>query len=425
MNKFFTVMKFEYRGFTKSKSFIITTIVLIAFILIASFIPQIANIFSGALNGGDEGEGGGGASKAAYVLTDKAQKDGMDKYIDEKLLKEYMPDYKWVKEDENDSIKQFVSSGKYSMVFYYDSGNTYKLYSNGADLGAEMYVAMFDEMMTQAMRAVSLADSSDDVKATVAGLMDIQVSGESVPVGGDASENYWYAYLLQFALYMVMMIYGQLILNAVMTEKSSKAMELLITSAKPMDLMFGKVIGVGLVALTQILLLLASLGIGIKLNIAAWEEFMPEMFEVLKSMDFSIGMIGYFIIFFLIGYFSYAFLFAAFGSTVSKPEEASTISTMPIMILVVVFILSIISLNNIDAMLFKVLSYVPMFSPFIMFNRVCMNMASTMEIWISIGISLVGLLCIGWLAAKIYRVGIMIYGKPMNIKNIIQVLRAK
>lgn len=421
MNKFLTVMKFEYRGFTKSKSFMITTIVLVAVILIASFIPQIANLFSGALSG----DGEGSASKAAYVLSQKAEKNHLDKYINEDVFNEYMPDYKWIKEKDSGSVKKLVSSGKYSMVFYYDSGDTYKLYTSGADLGAEMYVAMFDEMMTQVKRSIELSEYPDQVQDAVAQIMTAQVTGEAVPVGGDASKNYWYAYLLQFALYMVMIIYGQLILSAVMTEKSSKAMELLITSARPMDLMFGKVIGVGLVALTQILLLLASLGVGIRLNIDAWEEFMPAIFEVLKSMDLSFGMIGYFIIFFLIGYFSYAFLFAAFGSTVSKPEEASTISTMPIMILVLVFILSLISLNNMDAMLFKVLSYVPLFAPFIMFNRICMDMASTAEIWISIGISLVGLICIGWLAAKIYRVGIMIYGKPMSLKSILQVVRAK
>lgn len=419
MNKFFTVMKFEYKGFSKSKSYLITTAVLIAVILIASFIPQISNLFSGALSGDGEG------SKAAYLLTEKAEKNNIDDYITEDTLNEYMPDYKWVKLEADDSPKDMVSSGQYDMVLYYDSGASYKLYATGADLGSEMYLGIFDEMMTQINRAIELTEYPDEVQAAVSQITATQVSGEVVPVGGDASKNYWYAYLLQFALYMVMMVYGQFILTSVMTEKSSKAMELLVTSARPMDLMFGKVIGVGLVALTQILLLLAALGLGIKLNINAWKEFMPEIFEVLKSMDLSIGMIGYFILFFLIGYFSYAFLFASFGSTVSKPEEASSISTMPIMILVIVFILSMISLSNMNALLFKVLSYIPLFSPFIMFNRVCMDMATTLEIWISIGISLVGLLGIGWLAAKIYRVGIMIYGKPMNIKNIVQVLRAK
>ncbi len=419
MKKFLTVLKFEYKGYSQSKSFIITTIILVAVILIASFIPQIVNLFSGFMGGTEHGD------KAAYILTTQAKEEHVDKMIDPKLLDTYLPDYKWTELDESTSPEEQISDGKYDIVLYYDGGAEYTLYTKGSDMGAGKNIPVLNEMLTQSLRQLDLSGYPVDVQTAYTDLMKIQVTGTEAPVGGDASNNYWYAYILQFVLYMVMMIYGQFIMTSVVTEKSSKAMELLITSAKPMDLMFGKVIGVGLVALSQVLLLLASLGVGINLNIAAWKEFMPVIFEVLKTMDMSFGMIGYFILFFLIGFFTYAFLFAAFGSTVSKPEEASTVNTIPVMILVIAFILSIVSLNNMDAAVFSILSYVPLFSPFIMFNRICMDMATPLQIWISIGISVAGLIFIGWIAAKIYRVGIMIYGNRMNLKNIIQVIGSR
>jgi ABC-2 type transport system permease protein len=202
-------------------------------------------------------------------------------------------------------------------------------------------------------------------------------------------------------------------------------MELLITSAKPSQLIFGKVIGVGCVALTQALVIIIVAAIGIVLNMGTWMAQIPEAGAVMQSLTVSPGLIVFFVLFFLTGYFLYSFIYAALGSTVSKIEDASTIVTIPMLILIAGFVISIISMSNLDAGYVKVLSYIPFFAPFLMFSRLAMGEAGYVQAGIALVILIFTILIISWLAAKIYRVGVMMYGKPMKLKAIVKVAIGK
>ena len=237
--------------------------------------------------------------------------------------------------------------------------------------------------------------------------------------GKSMEQTYFYTYLLVFLLYMTVMMYGQLVASSVASEKSNRAMEMLITSAKPLSLMFGKVIGSGLAGLTQIAVFLVAAAGFYKINEASWSDipFIQSIFEMPAHMIF------FTILFYLAGYFMFAFLYGALGSLASRIEDITT-SIMPIMlILMSAMFVSIFGMINPDARFLTVFSFIPFFSPMAMFVRIAMTDVSALEITVSVLIMLVTILGTGWISSRIYRVGVLMYGKPPRIKELVNILK--
>ncbi|MDR1042776.1 MAG: ABC transporter permease, partial [Clostridiales Family XIII bacterium] len=137
--------------------------------------------------------------------------------------------------------------------------------------------------------------------------------------------------------------------------------------------------------------------------------------DMISQMNISVGLFVFFVLFFVVGYFLYAFSCAAVGSTASRVEDAGSVSTLPMMLATGAFIVSMISMSNIEAAYVEVLSFIPFFSPWIMFARLCMASATFGDAAIAMAILVASVICVGWLAAKIYRVGVMMYGKPLKL----------
>ena len=198
-------------------------------------------------------------------------------------------------------------------------------------------------------------------------------------------------------------------------------MELLITSAKPVSMMFGKVIASCLAGLMQLVAVFGSALLFYTLNKEYWTGV-----EVVEStFDIPIELIVYMVIFFILGFLIYAFLFGAVGSTVSKLEDINT-AVMPITFLFVAgFMIVIFSMTegNVDSTLMTICSYIPFTSPMAMFTRIAMSTVSFAEIIISITILALSVIGTGFVSAKIYRVGVLLYGTSPKISNIIKVLR--
>jgi ABC-2 type transport system permease protein len=197
-------------------------------------------------------------------------------------------------------------------------------------------------------------------------------------------------------------------------------MELLVTSAKPTELMFGKVFGVGMAAFTQIGAVIAAVAATFALNFGVWEKQIPEFKEMLSQMNISVGLFAFFVLFFVTGYFLYAFICAAVGSTASRVEDAGSVSTLPMILATVSFVVSLVSMSHIDAAYVHVLSFIPFFSPWIMFARLCMASATFIEAAVALAILIASVIFFGWLSAKIYRVGVMMYGKPMKLVAVVK-----
>jgi ABC-2 type transport system permease protein len=405
------VLAFEYFGYLKNKAFRVTTIVFLVVIIIVSFLPQIISAVKST--SGDKEK-----SEAAIVLTGDVQTYG--KYINAKSISEAEPDYTWKEFNEDKDPKELITKEDFEIVFAYDGGESYKLYGSGYDFSLLELTAIFDGFMTQVKQLVLIDGLSSEQAAAVDSVLSVSVAGEFIAIGkdgndgADAMQNFILSYVLLYVLFMVIMMYGQLVVNSVAVEKSTKTMELLVTSAKPTHLMFGKVLGVGLAALTQLAIILGAAVIGLAANMHGWKADIPEVGTILSSLSFTPGFVAIFILFFVLGYFLYTFIYAALGSTVSRIEDAGTIITIPMILMVAAFIISIISMNDITAGYVKVLSFIPFFTPFVMFGRYAMGEAGMLDVSISFVILLATVTLMGWLAARIYRLGVMMYGQPMN-----------
>ena len=221
-----------------------------------------------------------------------------------------------------------------------------------------------------------------------------------------------------FALYMVILLYGQMVATNVATEKSSRAMEVLITSAKPTSMMFGKVIASCLAGLIQLVAVFGSALVFYNLNKAYWGDNM-----IIDSIfNIPTELFVYMLVFFILGFLIYAFMFGAVGSTASKLEDINT-SVMPITLLfIIAFIVVVTSMSsgNIDNTLMTVCSFIPFTSPMAMFTRICMSTVPLYEILISIAILIGSTVGIGIISAKIYRVGVLMYGTTPKLGAILK-----
>lgn len=221
-----------------------------------------------------------------------------------------------------------------------------------------------------------------------------------------------------FALYMVILLYGQMVATNVATEKSSRAMEVLITSAKPTAMMFGKVLASCLAGLIQLICVFGSALLFFNLNKSLWEENI-----IINSIfNMPLDLFIYMILFFILGFLIYAFMFGAIGSTASKLEDINT-SVMPLTLLFVAgFLVVMLSMTSgtVDSLLMKICSFIPFTSPMAMFTRIAMSTVPFIEILISIIILIASVFGIGVLSAKIYRVGVLLYGTTPKIGSILK-----
>jgi ABC-2 type transport system permease protein len=227
-------------------------------------------------------------------------------------------------------------------------------------------------------------------------------------------------YFLLIGLYILILMYGVQVAMGVVEEKSSRVMEMLITAVRPIELMAGKVLGVGAAGMTQaglwvlsglVLLLfggvLGSAVSGIGIDVAS----VPALTLLA------------FLTFFILGYLLYAAMYAALGSLVSKVEDVNSITAPLTIVNVGVYLVSFYALADPDAQLVRILSFVPFFTPMVMFIRVALGSAAIWEF--AVGAVLVAITSYGltWLAARIYRVGVLLYGKRPSVGEIVRLLR--
>jgi ABC-2 type transport system permease protein len=271
---------------------------------------------------------------------------------------------------------------------------------------------------------------------------DVSVSTQKITEKGEERDDTEFltiiGYFLGFAIYLLVFIYGSIVMRGVIEEKANRVIEVLASSAKPFEIMFGKVIGIGLLGLTQVLFWVIA---GAILLFAAQpfiSSILPDTQNAMSSMqataqqlpaDFKIPyihpmlIVGFFF-YFIAGYFIYATLFAAVGSAVDQESDSQTL-TLPISLPIVLTIMMIPQImNNPDSGFSVAVSLIPIFTPIIMMVRIA---ATNVPIW---QISLSVILLIGtfigalWVASKIYRIGILMTGKKPTFKDLVKWINA-
>lgn len=421
MRQFGKILKFELKYYFKNKVFVGVTIFLVLLISVLMFLPRIVDTFSGkGEEGGSAGGSGGSAdSKGLPVMLVKTDPGDQAETVAAAFQMAFSGYDIQITKDSEQDIKEEILSENAECAFVLEGITSYTYYVDNLSM-YDSNTEIADDVLQNIYRMGKMVESGMS-REQAGEILAVQIESSQVSLGKDQMQNYWYTYIMIFALYMVILLYGQMIATNVATEKSSRAMELLITSAKPVSMMFGKVIASCLAGLVQLIAVFGSAILFYSINKGQWEDNM-----IVRSIfDMPISLLVYMLIFFVLGFFIYAFLYGAIGSTASKLEDINT-SVMPItMLFIIAFMVVMFSLasGNVDNTLMKVCSYVPFTSSMAMFTRIAMSTVPWYEILISIVILLGSVAGIGVLSAKIYRVGVLLYGTTPKIGSILKAVR--
>lgn len=425
MKQFSTIFNFELKYYLKNKVFAGVTIFLMLLIAFVMFFPRISEAIkqeetnkpstSQSADSDDAATADSDDAESNIILVKTADKQSAQPL--EATFTEAFPDNKIQMFDGTvDEIKDKITSEEVECAFVITSPTEYTYYVNNLSM-YDMNTTIVDEILKQSYTANALIQNGVSIdKATE--IISTTITSKTESLGVDMMQNYWYTYIMIFALYMVILLYGQMVATNVATEKSSRAMEVLITSAKPTSMMFGKVIASCLAGLIQLVAVFGSAILFYSINKSYWADNM-----IINSIfDMPLSLLGFMLIFFVLGFFIYAFLYGAVGSTASKLEDINT-SVMPItMLFIVAFMVVMFSFasGSVDTTLMKVFSFIPFSSPMAMFTRIAMSTVPWYEIVISIAILIGSVIGVGILAAKIYRVGVLLYGTTPKLSSILK-----
>lgn len=403
MRQFKTILGFELTNYFQNKVFLGVTLFLVIAIAIVTNLPAIISSVEDS-----------GVIQADSVALTVAE--GLDGKYYEALLSSAFPDSEIVLTDDAEGL---VKDGEASCGFLIDSSRKLTYYVQNITLTDTRSYAALD-VMRSAAQAEALAQAGISPEDAAA-ILNPEISLETVNLGVDQRENYLYTYIMVIALYMVIMIYGQMVASAVAAEKSSRCMELLITSVDPVAMMFGKVIAAGIAGLFQLVAVFGSGFFFFNLN----RSSLADIPIVGSLFDIPAELLIYMVLYFILGFFIYAFLYGAVGSMVSKVEEVGS-AIMPVTFsFIIVYMVVIFSLSSgsIDNIAMKICSFFPLTSSMAMFARIALSTVPLWEKLTSLVILAVSVVGVGVLSAKIYRAGVLLYGVKPGIREIVKALK--
>ena len=408
MKQFGKILNFELKNYLKNKAFVGVTLLLVTIIAVVMFFPRITSLFES----GDPGD----STADLPVLLVKAEDPAQAEMVHQTFAAAFADYDVQVTDKDTSYIKDQITSGNAEGAFVMTGPTSYTYYVNNLSM-YDANEAIANEVL-QRFYQMNAMIGSGMTPEQAEEVMNIQVTSQVEMLGKDQMQNFFYTYIMIFALYMVILVYGQMVAMNVATEKSSRAMEVLITSAKPTSMMFGKVLASCIAGLAQLIAIFGSALLFYNINKEYWggNEIVDSFFNIPPEL------FGYMLVFFLLGFLIYAFLYGAIASTVSKLEDINT-AVQPVTFLFLFgFVVVIFSMTsgNVDNLLMKVCSYIPFTSPMAMFTRVAMSTVPWHEIAISIGVLAGTTVGIGFLAAKIYRTGVLLYGTRPKIGAIIK-----
>ncbi|WP_053361798.1 ABC transporter permease [Bacillus sp. FJAT-27251] len=407
MNNFFIILFHTYLSKLKTKSFLVTT-VLTALILIAlTNIPRIIDFF----------EKGGEAEKIA-VIDESGQ---LFAPLEQQMLAG----------DTDVELVEFTGSvgEAEEKVEAGDYSGLLQLRMTGENLPAASFksMSMADSSLVseiegslqqlKTMMASASLNLSPEQLADLYEPVEFERSAlaEDAKTEEELSQARGLVYVLLFIIYFSVIMYASMIATEVATEKSSRVMEILISSVSPIKQMFAKILGIGLLSLTQLAVFLIVGYFSVKTNVESMEG---GFFEFFGFSNIPGATIAYAVIFFLLGYFLYATLAAFLGSLVSRIEDVQQMITPMTLLVVAGFMIAMFGLGQPEAPFITITSFIPFFTPMIMFLRVGMLNIPLWETSLAIAILTGTIILLAAFGARVYRGGVLMYGKSNSFKDI-------
>ena len=406
-----TVIGFTMKEMVKRKSFIISTIIILILIVIGFNVPNIIkafkgnsseaekdkllivdteNIFEGTLNSLNNMELGYEANTTNENISFEKIKEKIEnKEIDEAIIIE--------KNQENYKIRYIIE----------DATMVQKIPTTLENAISSIYSNL----------QISKLGLTEEQEKSITPSFEFSIEQtEEQKVSGNVFAMMLMSLVLFYAIYFC----AYQVSSSITTEKTSKIMETLVTSTSPRTIVLGKTIGIGIVGLVQVCLIVGTAIISAKMCLD--ENLVNSVLDVSKITPY-LGIVT--IIYFILGYFAYALLYALTGSTVSKPEDIQSANTPVALIAVIGFYLSYFTMINPTSDLNVLASMLPISSPFCMPFRIMMGLANTTDVLISIAILLITILIVAKVAIKIYSNAILNYGTKISFKDMVKIYKDK
>ncbi len=273
------------------------------------------------------------------------------------------------------------------------------------------------DALNGAVRSQRLSDAniSEEQLKSLSRNINLQVKKvDDKGTESDGDGGFWAGFIIAFMIYLNLAIYGQMIMSTVIEEKETRVAEILFSSAKPFELMMGKLVGVGLAGMTQFAIWIISAAVLIAVAI----PYLMASGTDLPLPNITVSIIIYFLIYFLIGFFLYASIFALIGSMVTSVQEGGQFAFFPVMLMLGGFYFCLAVVRDPNSSLSFWASIVPFIAPMTMPVRIISETPPFWQILLSIGINVLAIAALIWVAARVYRVGMLMYGKRATIPEV-------
>jgi ABC-2 type transport system permease protein len=398
MRDIFTVAKFTATDMVKRKSFIISTIIILAMIVVGFNIPKIIKSF----NKGTE----------KIIIVDK------DNVFENKITPVEKNTEIILENQSVEEIKEKIKNKEIEYGIIIDKKDntinlTYVLENKMSSGPSEEFISSLTTLYKDI--EIEKLNISDEQKAKLTPTFDYNLEVVDENIKGNPLVMMMISIVLFYAVYFC----AFQVSNSITTEKTSKIIETLVTSTSPRNIILGKTLGVGLIGLCQLAAIIITAFISAK-------TFMdPQLLEMAldtKALTPMLGIIT--LIYFLLGYLTFALMYALTGSTVSKPEDIQSANQPVVFITIIGFYLAYFSMINPSSNLNQLAALLPISSPFCMPLRIMMGASSVNEVLLSIGILIITIMLIAKIAIKIYSNAILNYGKS-SIKDIIKMYKER
>jgi len=433
------VVRREFMERVGKKSFIVTTLLMPVLMLLMMALPALIAIFS------TPSDKTVAVSDLSGVVMPVLERNSTDSHLT--FVAVDQPADSALNNSEYYGIlsipADIVERPSSAMLFLHEGGSV----ETEAAISSMIEDAVRDQRM-KAYDIDNLQQILDETNVNVS-LQTIRVDESGDEEATSSAISFGIGLFMTFLLYMFLLMYGQLVMTSIIEEKNNRVLELVVSSVKPIHLMLGKIFGVGLVAVVQVLiwgvllclmsafLLPALLPSGVSeqvamlnagsLATAGGDTLDPALLNAISlfsSVGFIARLFGYILLFLIGGFLFYASIFAAIGSAVDNIQDASQLTSFAVIPIIIGLVIGMAAGSDPNSTLAFWTSIIPFTSPMVMLMRVPFGIPAW-EVWLSIVVLYLSFIAMVWVAAKIYRIGIFMYGKKPSLRDLIRWARYK
>lgn len=424
----------EYMERVRKKSFIITTLLMPLLMLAMMVVPVLITEFSES------------DTRRMVIVDDSGMIAGQIKNTSEFTVVEQEGDWRSMLEDGTAEavllIPENAVDNSAPLQLYTSGPSSISLESNIVD----QVNSIIEDQRLKAYNIDNLQSIVDAVKSDIS-LRSRQFDADNADKESSTMLSYVLGVLLTMILYMCLLLYGQMVMTSIIEEKTNRVLEIVVSSVKPMQIMLGKICGIGLVAVTQILIWtvliaamsafllpailpaemaseMAAMNAGADMAGASTDIAMLQALDMISDVSYILRLFGLLLLFLIGGFMLYAAVYAAIGSAVDNIQDASQLQSVVVFPIIFGIIFGMAAASDPTSSFSVVMSMIPFTSPMVMMARIPYEIP-VWQIVASLLILYASFVAMVWVAGKIYRVGIFMYGKKPSVKELVRWMRYK